>query len=229
MKVSMSRWHLDMGCGKNHAVTACIVCWWIIPSAMGPVLLIPVVLIAEVCWPNRGHSIDGNSKSADVSCRKFTTHCMLFTLCFLDLEGRAITPLILAIQRQYPLELGSIYTLSQKNVPPLTCYNLDMHGSVTIIFGTSVTKKVGNQNVLHFPTSPNFCFCITKPEKCIFSLKCCMLFTKNMNTLKYPLATWEPPFTVKRSTGCTRQDLESCCLLSTCSMLTKSVMVLVAV
>jgi len=124
--------------------------------------------------------------SADVSCRKFTTHCMLFTLCFLGLEGRAITPLILAIQRQYPLELGSVYTLSQKNVPPLTCYNLDMHCSVTIIFGTSVTEKVGNQNILNFPTSPNLCFCTTwgnrKPEKCIFSLKCCMLFTKNTRT-----------------------------------------------
>jgi len=31
-----------------------------------------------------------------------------------------------------------------KNVPPLTCYNLDTHDSITIIFGTSVTKKVGN-------------------------------------------------------------------------------------
>ena len=45
-----------------------------------------------------------------------------------------------------------------KNVPPLTCYNLDIHGSITIIFGTRVTKKVGNQNVLYFPTSPNLCF-----------------------------------------------------------------------
>jgi len=28
-----------------------------------------------------------------------------------------------------------------KNVPPLTSYNLDMHGSITIVFGTSVTEK----------------------------------------------------------------------------------------
>jgi len=45
-------------------------------------------------------------------------------------------------------------------------------------------------------------FCTTwgnrKPEKCIFSLKCCMLLTKNTrNTLKYHLVTAEPPFTVK--------------------------------
>jgi len=86
-----------------------------------------------------------------------------------------------------------------KNVPPLTCYNLDIHGSITTIFGTSVTEKVGNQKVLYFPTSHNLCFCTTwgnrKPKNCVFSLKCCMLFTKN--TLKYHLLTLEPPFTVK--------------------------------
>jgi len=57
-----------------------------------------------------------------------------------------------------------------------------MHGLIAIILGTSVTEKVGNQNVLYFPTLPNLCFCITwgnrKPENCIFSLKFCMLFTK---------------------------------------------------
>jgi len=87
-----------------------------------------------------------------------------------------------------------------KNVPPLTCYNLDINSSITIIFGKSV--KVSNQNVLYFPTTPNLCFCTTwgskKPENCVFSLKRCMLFTKkHINTLKYYLATAEPPFTVK--------------------------------
>jgi len=42
------------------------------------------------------------------------------------------------------------YTVS-KNVPHLTCYNLDIHGSITIIFGARVTEKVGNQNVLYLP------------------------------------------------------------------------------
>ena len=77
-----------------------------------------------------------------------------------------------------------------------------MHRSNTIIFGTSVTEKVGNQNVLYFSTLPNLCFCITwgnrKHENCILSLKCCMLFTKNTrNTFKYHLITAKPPFTVK--------------------------------
>ena len=85
----------------------------------------------------------------------------------------------------------------------MTCYSIDIHCLITIIFGTSVTEKVRNQNVLYFPTSPNLCFfCTTwgnrKPENCVFSLKCWMLFTKNTrNTLKYHLVTAEPPFTVK--------------------------------
>jgi len=42
-----------------------------------------------------------------------------------------------------------------KNVPPLTCYDLYTHGSIATIFGINVAEKVGNQNVLYFPTSPN--------------------------------------------------------------------------
>jgi len=42
-----------------------------------------------------------------------------------------------------------------KNVPHLTCYNLYIHGSIATIFGVSVAEKVGNQNVLYFPASPN--------------------------------------------------------------------------
>jgi len=38
-------------------------------------------------------------------------------------------------------------TLCLKNVPPLTCYNLYIHGSIATIFGTNVAEKVGNQNV----------------------------------------------------------------------------------
>jgi len=40
--------------------------------------------------------------------------------------------------------------------------------------------------------------------------------TNNTKHTKIHLVTAEPPFTVKRSTGCTRQDLGSCCLLPTC-------------
>jgi len=41
-----------------------------------------------------------------------------------------------------------------KNIPPLTCYNLDIHNPMMIIFGRSVTEKVRNQVMLCFPTSP---------------------------------------------------------------------------
>jgi len=51
--------------------------------------------------------------------------------------------------------INSSSTLSQKNVPPLTCYNHDTHGSITIILGPNVTEKAGNQNALNFPTSPH--------------------------------------------------------------------------
>jgi len=44
--------------------------------------------------------------------------------------------------------------VSEKNVPPLTCYNFDIHDPITIIFGTSITKKVRNQTMLCFRTSP---------------------------------------------------------------------------
>jgi len=57
--------------------------------------------------------------------------------------------------------LVSIYTVSQKNVPPSTCYNLDIHDPITIIFSSNVTEKVRNQMMLYFPTSPVQCFCIT--------------------------------------------------------------------
>jgi len=37
-----------------------------------------------------------------------------------------------------------LYTVSQKNVPPLTCYNLGIHGSIATIFGKNVAAKVGS-------------------------------------------------------------------------------------
>ena len=60
----------------------------------------------------------------------------------------------------------------EKNVPHLTCYNLDVHGSIATIFGRSVTEKVSNQNVLYFANAPNLCICTTmgnrKPKDCVF-------------------------------------------------------------
>jgi len=76
--------------------------------------------------------------------------------------------------------------MSQKNAPPFSCYNLDIHSLIMIISGTRITEKVGNQNVLYFPTSPNLCFYTTwgnrKPKNCIFSLKCCMSFYQKHKT-----------------------------------------------
>jgi len=42
-----------------------------------------------------------------------------------------------------------------KNVTTLSRYNSGTHESILIVFGTSVTEKVGNKCVLYFHTSPN--------------------------------------------------------------------------
>jgi len=49
---------------------------------------------------------------------------------------------------------NEIYTLYLKNVPPLTCYNLNTQDLITITFERSVTEKLKNQSMLCFPTSP---------------------------------------------------------------------------
>jgi len=38
----------------------------------------------------------------------------------------------------------------KKTVPPLTCYNVDIHGSIATIFGKNVAEKVANQSELYF-------------------------------------------------------------------------------
>jgi len=55
----------------------------------------------------------------------------------------------------------SYYTVSQKNVPPLACYNFDAHEWILVFFGRNVTDKVGNQKTLYHATSNNLCFCNT--------------------------------------------------------------------
>jgi len=56
-------------------------------------------------------------------------------------------------------------TLCLKKVPSLTCYNLDIHDPIMIIFGRRVSEKVKNQMMLHFPTSPIKCFRITLQKR----------------------------------------------------------------
>jgi len=63
--------------------------------------------------------------------------------------GRAVITLGIGPHSSYHLHCVS------KNVPSLTCYNLYIHGSIATIFGKNVAEKVGNQNILYFPTSPN--------------------------------------------------------------------------
>jgi len=124
--------------------------------------------------------------------------------------------------------LTVIYTLCLKKRPTFTtCCYFYIHSSIGTIFGTNVAEKAGNQNVLYFPTSLNYCFCTTwgnkKPGNCVFSLKCCILFhQKTRNTVKN--ITWSElnhPSLSKQSTGCTRQDLgrEHSILLSVTHML----------
>jgi len=66
----------------------------------------------------------------------------------------------------------------------------------------NVTDKVGNQRVLYFPTSPNWCFCTIwetgNPEFASFHLNAACFLPKNTgNALKYHLVATEPRFTVK--------------------------------
>ena len=86
-----------------------------------------------------------------------------------------------------------IYTVCQKNVQPLACYNFDAHEWILIFFGRNVTDKVGNQKTLYYATSNNLCFCTTwqnaeKRKSHFTQLDCvthtmhlCALFLKEKN------------------------------------------------
>ena len=54
------------------------------------------------------------------------------------------------------------YTASQKNVPPLACYNFDAHEWILIFFGRNVSDKVGNQKTFYCASSNNLHFCTTR-------------------------------------------------------------------
>jgi len=128
-----------------------------------------------------------------------------------------------------------------KNVPPLTCCNLNVHDPIMTIFGRSVTKKVRNQIMLCFPTSPIYWFSTTlrnrKPRNCLFSLKhCVLLYQRTYKThSNYHLVAVELPF-IPKVIDCMHQTIktylekERSILLSvtrTIHMFTKSVTVLV--
>jgi len=75
-----------------------------------------------------------------------------------------------------------LYTVSEKNVPPLACYNFDAHEWILIFFGRNVTDKVGNQKTLYYATSNNLCFCTTwqnaETRKSHISLNWIVLYTQ---------------------------------------------------
>jgi len=82
-----------------------------------------------------------------------------------------------------------------KKRPPWTCYNLDIHDPITIIFGKNVTKKVGNQIMLCLPTSPHISSgsalpCETgNPEIASFHLNIVCYFS-NEHTEHIQIITW---------------------------------------
>jgi len=51
------------------------------------------------------------------------------------------------------MDIGNVFLsvntpcLKSQNVPPLTCYSVDVHDPITIIFGRSVDKKLRNQTI----------------------------------------------------------------------------------
>ena len=51
--------------------------------------------------------------------------------------------------------------MSQKNVPPLACYNFDVRESILTFFGRNVTDEACSQKRLYYATSNNLCFCTT--------------------------------------------------------------------
>jgi len=69
------------------------------------------------------------------------------------------------------------YIVSQKNFPPIACYNFDTHERVlTFFWQKKAIDEVGNQKVFYYTTSNNLCFCTTwqneETRKSHFPLEC---------------------------------------------------------
>ena len=61
---------------------------------------------------------------------------------------------VMDMPHQYPVS-SQVHCVSKKRPTYTTCYNFYIHSSIATIFGTSIAEKVGNQNALYFPTTPN--------------------------------------------------------------------------
>jgi len=80
------------------------------------------------------------------------------------------------------LTIAEFYTVYQKNVPPLACYNFDAHKWILIFFGRNVPDELGNQKTLYYATSNDLCFCTTwqnaETRKSYISLNWIVLHTQ---------------------------------------------------
>jgi len=52
------------------------------------------------------------------------------------------------------LSFESLYTVSQKRIPNIFSYNSSENCPIFVIFGTNFNKRLGNQKIVYFPTSP---------------------------------------------------------------------------
>jgi len=59
----------------------------------------------------------------------------------------------------------SKYIVRHKNTPNFFYHNLKKGYPILIIFGTHISDTTGHQMAVHFPTSPNVCFCTTWEEQ----------------------------------------------------------------
>jgi len=83
-------------------------------------------------------------------------------------------------------------TLSQKNVPPLVCYNFDTRERILIFFGTCVSNKVSNQKTLYLPPQTTCASALPGKmgnTKIAFSLKCCISAVPEINQSLYMISS----------------------------------------
>ena len=107
------------------------------------------------CWYKFAHVIELFIMDAFVDL--FITLCIVINTAFMAMEHAGMNDqlsrtLIIGNYVRPAVSVALIHCVSI-NVPPLTCYNVDIHDPIAIIFGRSVTEKVVNQT-LCFPTSP---------------------------------------------------------------------------
>jgi len=95
-----------------------------------------------------------NSSSALVDCLNVLNIAYrACSLCAVLLVFVPLRPVYIAATKLNRTEIN--YTVSQKTSHLYNCYNFYIHGLIASIFGTDVAKKVDNQNMLYFPTSPS--------------------------------------------------------------------------